>query len=58
MDKSFLIIFLVGQILFAVLILQAGQKLNSGRLASAGFLYLLLIVIGLIYFIESFSFLF
>lgn len=55
MDKTFLIIFLLGHIIFAILILQAGQKLNSGRLASAGFLYLLLIVIGLIFFLESIS---
>tara|TARA_B100000674_G_C37110206_1_gene588606 strand:- start:312 stop:488 length:177 start_codon:yes stop_codon:yes gene_type:complete len=58
MDKAFLIIFLLGHILFAILILQAGQKLHSGRLASAGFLYLLLIVIGLIFFLESISSLF
>ena len=58
MDKTFLIIFLLGHIIFAILILQAGQKLNSGRLASAGFLYLLLIVIGLIFFLESISSLF
>tara|TARA_B110000444_G_scaffold223867_1_gene226697 strand:- start:51 stop:299 length:249 start_codon:yes stop_codon:yes gene_type:complete len=39
--------FFFGHILFAVLILQAGQKLNSQRLQVAAFLYMFLTLIAL-----------
>ena len=53
MEKYILLaLFFVLQCLFGVLILQAGQKLNSGRLQAAGFLFIITQSILAFYFLS------
>ena len=43
----------VGQLLFAILIMRAGRKLNSGSLTAAGFIYMILLFFIIVFSLET-----
>ncbi len=43
----------VGYLLFAILIMRAGRKLNSGSLSLAGFLLMILLCFIIIFYLEA-----
>ena len=42
----------VGHLLFAILIIRAGKKLNSGSLSAAGFLFMILWCFIIVFYLE------